>query len=143
MRMTPGEWIAVIGAVSGLAIAWTGFLKVAAASRYATRDRPLRSAREEVEWLDRRLKITQERLDDEIASRRSDEERISALEEDRATDRARLTRLERLLSQAASYIEALLRWAHASGQRSIPPLPAELHEIVDPTLWLGHGEPKP
>lgn len=69
--------------------------------------------------------------------------RITALEEDGVTDRARITRLETLLSHAASYIEALLRWAHALRDApKPPPLPTELHDLVDPQLWITISNPK-
>jgi hypothetical protein len=77
--------------------------------------------------------------------------RVAKLEADREEDRARLgdaddrmTRLERLLSQAASYIEALLRWAQVMPtvpDKPIPPLPTQLHELVDPELWVTNGTP--
>lgn len=67
--------------------------------------------------------------------------RVAQLEKDRAEDRVRITRLETLLSHAAAYIEALLRWAQimpTDPERPVPPLPDELHELVDPQLWITH-----
>jgi hypothetical protein len=83
--------------------------------------------------------------------RDQDRVRIARLEADREEDRLRLadaddrmTRLERLLSQAAAYIEALLRWAQimpSVPDKPIPPLPNQLHELVDPELWVTNGRP--
>lgn len=71
------------------------------------------------------------------ADREEDRTRIDQLEKDGVADRARISRLESLLSHAASYIEALLRWAHGlRGAPKPPPLPSELHDLVDPHLWV-------
>lgn len=96
------------------------------------------------------LAIAQQALDiisDAATFSRKDSENLRArvvqLELDSATDRIRIGRLETLLSHAASYIEALLRWAH--GLRSVPrppALPPELHDLVDPALWITNAAPQ-
>lgn len=138
----PGAIVGILSAI-GTAIAWY----------VARRDRakdPIPKAAAEIQLAQAALGVIQDAADfsrqnvvDLRADAKADRERIKQLEADREVDRARLTRLETLLSHAASYIEALLRWAReitVPPNNPIPPLPSQLHELVDPQLWITNNE---
>lgn len=75
---------------------------------------------------------------DEVARIR---ERVGKLEEDRDTDRRRISRLETLLGAGLRYIETLLRFILAGGQGRVPAPEDELTPHIDPKLHAWASSP--
>lgn len=82
----------------------------------------------------------------EVASLREDQAKLKQAQE--AADEAhQLTRreleetrtdvqwLRATLGVAAAYIEKLLRWARSESRPPIPPLPSDLRNLIDPSLY--------
>lgn len=148
--MNTTGWLGSISGIlllMGTAIAWV-------VKRWDNKKDPLPKTAAEVALAAQALGIIKEaaefsqttltrRITELEAGRASDALRITDLERSRLDDRHVIEDLQRgmaevrsLLSSAARYIEHLLTWANSlMGQPNPPPLPAELHDIIDPALW--------
>lgn len=80
------------------------------------------------------------RISSELAAERargdSHQRQIDDLRKDNERLHGMVDEIRTRLSQAGSYIEALLRWTRDGSPPPPPPLPSVLHDLIDPSLRL-------